>query len=78
MLTRFVAVVCRYISPATGRRVCYEFRLRMTGHNITDEQLADAAIRDSDVRVAALARELNDQFRPLEQPEGIFVEVQDV
>lgn len=78
MLTRFAAVVCRYISPATGRRVIYELRLRVTGHTVTDEYLADAAIQDCDVRVAALARELNDSFRPLEQAEGVFVEVQDV
>jgi len=76
MLTRFAVVVCRYISPITGTRVSYELRLRVTGK--TDEEIAEAAIQDSDVRAAALARELNDQFRPVQQQEGVFVEVQDV
>ncbi|MBK8157960.1 MAG: hypothetical protein IPK59_03940 [Rhodospirillaceae bacterium] len=75
MLTRYVNVACRYISDRTGINVCYELRLRVTGQ--TNEQIAEAAIQDSDVRVAALARELNDHFRPLDDTEGVFVEVND-
>ena len=76
MLSRFAAVICRYISPITGTRVSYELRLRVTGK--TNEEIAEAAIQDSSVRAAALSRELGDQFRPLDDHEGVFVEVQDV
>jgi len=75
MISRFVNATCRYVSDLTGARVSYELRLRVTGR--TDEQVAEAAILDCDVRAAALSRELKDQFRPLDDSEGVFVEVND-
>lgn len=75
MMSRFVNAICRYVSDETGARVSYELRLRVTGK--TDEEVAEAAMLDCDVRAAALSRELRDHFRPLDDAEGVFVEVND-
>lgn len=73
----YAKVTCRYLGRRTGILAQYELLLRVADRT-TDEELVDAATRDTDLRAAALGREYADAFRPLDETDGVFVEVQHV